>query len=255
MTKIERLNEIHMQTREIRTKFPVQLALNLKKDYGPNAARIQSDRMLSPEGKKQELTELKEGYALDVFHYASQEKEKYIKLAEEAKEIAKELKIEGHEAPDETDLQLFNNDLMQLKNNVMFAINEEKALELLSNFVMMHADPYRASILQENYSEISAYVLNIKNNAATRNALSKIYEDLDALATTPGIQAANDALEMYANAENVKLFKHNTPAYNTVREIIGGVASHLLDDPAKGLAVLNGEATTFANNNAMSVLQ
>ena len=244
-----------MKAHEIKTKFPVQIALELKKVFAEEFSRIQGDRMLSYEGKQQEIVKVKESFALDLFQFVVDEKKKYVKLANDAVEIAKEIKVQGFKEPGEVELKLFNQAMDRMESDVMLSVNEERALEKLEVFVKQYAEPYFASVILEKFGVISLNILNIKSSPAVRTSLNKIREELEAVITTPQIAAANEAIERYADAENVKLFKHNTPAYNTVREIIGGVASHLLDDPAKGLAVLNGEASIFANKPGTNVMQ
>lgn len=245
-----------MKAYDIRTKFPVQSALNLKQAFATELNRIKSDPMLSYEGKKQKIAKIKHEFAIQIFEYATEEKKKYIKLANEATEIAKQIKVQQIEQPAEVEIKLFEQALNRMESDVMLAVNEERAIEKLDVFVKDFAtEPYFANIIIERFGAISLNILNIKSSPVVREALNKIREILEAIVTTPEILLANEALERFVDAQNVKIFRHNTPALNTVGAIIGNVASHLVDDPARGLAILKGEVRTFANNKGMHVVQ
>ena len=238
------LMKINERTHEIKTRFVTDIVTSMKAFYNEQFVKIQSNKELSPLGKRSRVDGLKLNLACEGLSYCNEAKSEYIKLAARATELAKAIKAEELTPPSEIDQKLFENDFVKLKLNVALGVTAQKSLEKLGIFASQYvAEPFFSAKILEDFGEIVSRVLAINNSPHTRFSLQKIKDGLEAVAISPQIESANAALSIYANVDKFRLFKSETIQYKAIKQMLGGqLASKLLvDDYAVELEKIDAE--------------
>lgn len=250
----DELVKINERTHELKTKFTTDMTTSMRAFYNEQFTKIQQNDELSALGKRAKVNELKLNLAYDALNYCNETKTEYIKLAGQAIELAKAIKAEELEAPSEIDQKLFEQEFAKLKLNVALGITADKSLEKLEIFAKQYSEPYYAAQVLESFGGIVSSILAINNSPHTRLSLQKVKESLEAVAISPEIELANNALLQYANAGKFKLFKSETIQYRAAKEVLGGelATSLLAEDYATELEKLDaqiGELVSKGGNN------
>ncbi|WP_346234728.1 hypothetical protein MKY04_16185 [Lysinibacillus telephonicus] len=252
---MEKLSQLLNEGHQIKSKFSVQLATELKEVYATESAKIYADRDLSPHGVKSKLEVLQKELAKDVMKEVQKQKAEYIKKAEEATQLAKKLKTDAIKPPsNEVDVKLFEKELTQLQTSIMLNSNPETAIQAINAFQQKYDEPYYASKLQEVFPSLIQSVTTIDPNPIHRTSLSRVYDRVVEKATTPEVVKADEVLSYFADGENVKLFREGLPATNTIKAAIGSITSHI-NTPDIALGILNGEVQTFAGMEGTNVMK
>ena len=244
--KYKELLKINERTHAIRTKKITEMASTIKAFYNEQFLKIQSNKEISSLGKRSRVHELKLNIAYEAVSYANDAKTEYIKLAAKAIELSKAIKAEELTPPSDVDKKLFEDDFAKLKLDVALAITPEKAIEQLKLFAEQYAEPFYAAKVLEGFEQIVTNILAISNSPHIRVTLAKVKEGYEAIAITPAIEAANNALVQYADAEKVKLFRSETIQFKAIREVLDGFASSLLaEDYAAELEKIDVQIAEF----------
>ena len=246
-TKYEKLMEINEKAYEIRAKFPTELATEANALHKGQFSKIQNDEELSPLGKRKQLHGLKLDIAYEVLKNTSDAKNEYIKLAAQAINLAKAIKTDGIEAPPEVDQKLFEQAFDKLKLDVALSVTAEMSIEKLVAFIRQYDDPFYATKVLEGFGGIVSNVLVINNSPHIRLQLSKLKEEIEGIAISPEIEAANNALIQFSNAEKVKLFRSETIQYKAIKQVLDGRLAGMLlaDDLEAELLALDAEIGEF----------
>ncbi|MCS1384817.1 hypothetical protein NXZ75_21925 [Lysinibacillus sphaericus] len=255
-TNYEKLVEINEKAYEIRAKFPTELATEANALHKEQFSKIQNDEELSPLGKRKQVHGLKLDIAYEVLKHTSDAKNEYIKLAAQAIDLAKAIKTEGIKAPPEVDQKLFAQAFDKLKLDASLSITAEKSIEKIEAFIRQYGDPYFATKILEDIGGIVSNVLAINNSPHIRLQLSKLKEEIEGIAISPEIEAANNALIQFSNAEKVKLFRSESIQYKALKQVLDGRLAGMLlaDDLEAELLALDaviGEFVAFKGGDTI----
>lgn len=252
---IQKLDELFAQGYEIRSKFATTIATQVREGMNDPLAKIRNDQHLTPQGKKAKVEEFKREAAREVFEAVAKEKTEYAKIAAEATALAKKMKTEAVKPPSNAiDVMLFEQALAVLNVSIMLNTNVETAIKEIDDFQAKYDEPYYASELQKVFPTFIQKVTAIDDSPKHKQALRNIYTRVQAKATTPEVQKANEMLSYFSDGEDIKLFREGSPQHETVKTYIGAIANHI-NSPEKAIGILDGTVQTFAGMAGTNVIE
>lgn len=252
---IQKLNELFDKGYETKSKFATTIATQLKQGMDEELSKIRTDKHLASPGKKAKEEELKREVAREVFEAVAKEKTEYAKIAAEATALAKKMKTEAVKPPSNAiDVMLFEQALAVLNVSIMLNTNVETAIKEIDDFQAKYDEPYYASELQKVFPTFIQKVTAIDDSPKHKQALRNIYTRVQAKATTPEVQKANEMLSYFSDGEDIKLFREGTPQHDTVKTYIGAIANHI-NEPEKAIGILDGTVQTFAGMAGTNVIE
>ncbi|GEM_PF-1963462 len=242
---IQKLNELFDKGYEIQSKFGTTIAIQLKQGMDEEISKIRADKHLTAHGQKAKIEELKREAAREVFGVVAKEKATYAKVAAEATALAKKMKTEAIKPPSNTvDVKLFEQELAALQTSIMLSTNVDTAIKTIDAFQSKYDEPYYATELQKTFPSLIQTVTAIDDSPMHKQALTRVYTSVQAKAITPEVARANDILAYFSDSEDIKLFREGSPQHDTVKAYIGAIGNHI-NDPSKGLDILDGKVETF----------
>jgi len=253
---IQKLNELFDKGYEIQSKFGTTVAIQLKQGMDEEISKIRADKHLTAHGQKAKIEELKREAAREVFGVVAKEKATYAKVAAEATALAKKMKTDVIKPPSNAvDVKLFEQELAALQTSIMLSTNADAAIKAIDGFQSKYgSEPYYAAELQKTFPSLIQTVTAIDDSPTHKQALTRVYSSVEEKATTPEVTKANDILAYFSDGDDIKLFRDGSPQFATVKTYIGSIANHI-NDPSKGLDILDGKVETFGGSAGTHVME
>lgn len=240
MTKnIEKLMELREKAYEISKTNPTKITLEFKNEYNEDLRRLKASeeyRELNTGGRVRREDKLRDQYRKELFQLIAEQKAEYAKVYAEASTLAKTLKMTQHAKPtDDYTVRMFEQELQSLQTSTMLGMNAGRSIEAVDAFIGKYGDdPYFASIIRDNFTQLSQNVLSIETTMQNRQALSKVLERVEMKSKTEEQVAADETLSALGDGEST-FFYPGLAQHNAISNIIGKRDAEFLDNPDQWL--------------------
>ncbi|MFJ7725072.1 hypothetical protein ACIQXV_02805 [Neobacillus sp. NPDC097160] len=163
--------------------------------YRAERTKINSDRLLSHEGKQHKLTRLQNQFEVKAMKDLHAMQRLHDEAVVSAKVDAERLLAKGTPQPSDVEQALFNSKMQQVKAKVIFAGSAKTALEALQTLTEVE-QPTLAKQAAESVLELSSYALTgtVEDRHQAKRQLSAIHSELFKRAQPQGAEAATEAL-------------------------------------------------------------
>ncbi|PFP30132.1 hypothetical protein COJ96_06855 [Bacillus sp. AFS073361] len=207
MKTIEQAKKYFEDAMDIRRSSATYLNQNWS-HLGKEIAAIESDNLLSAEGRQVKKTEFKEKATRAFLSDVSLRKQKYVSDLKKAFDIADKIVHNPLKRPDEETVRRFEKSLREIKTQVSLSVDAKYAKQKLVSFVEGIKDPYLADLLRDEFGELSGAILRMSgDDKAYRVELSQIYNDLDNNFKTDEAREAQAIMQAAReNLENPRIF-------------------------------------------------
>lgn len=226
MSKVNKAKELVGKAHELRGNR----AAFLREVAGPireQLKQIQYDNMLSAEGRSVKIKEVKEKETKKFMQQVALRKQAYQHYLGKARNLAKQT-IEGNFIKaDEATTAKFNRDFSELKFKMSLK-NEKEAFNELKSFVDKTSDPAYASLLLENFHQLTGQF----NAGELKLGLSKTFDKLKNDFTPEEVAEAYHVIEAVDSSINNKMFTIMMPGDNPSANVEYGIISELFNHDA-----------------------
>lgn len=235
-TTAETLSEMIEKARVIKKLRGTELATELRKEFERVKAEVKGDRTLSELGRKEKIEAAQKELAIQTLEHSKLIKDDYLKVVQEAREIAYKVKTTQHDKPkNEMQVKIFEQDLESLKTSVMLGLSASASLRAVEAFASKYGEEkYFVQTLKANYSTLASSILGIEANPQNRQRLSTLLERISLKASTPDTVKADEVLQRFEDAENHNMFLTDGIQFDSIRSVIGNIAVRL-NDPETAL--------------------
>lgn len=189
--------------------------------------KIKYDNMLSAEGRSAKLKEVKEKETKKFMQQVALRKQAYQHYLGKARNLAKQTIEENFIKADEATRAKFTRDFSELKFKMSLK-PEKGAFEELKSFVDKTPDPAYASLLMENFHQLTGQF----NAGELKLDLSKTYDQLKADFTPEEVAEAYHVIEAVDSSINNKMFTIFMPGDNPNANVEYGIISELFTQDA-----------------------
>ena len=240
MTKsIEKLQGLIDQAREIATKNPTSIALEVKTEFAEDMRKLKASeeyRDLGTGGRMKREEKLREQYRKQLFELLAEQKAEYQKIYDEATMLAKTVQTTPHAKPsDALTVKLFEQELQSLQTSTMLGINGERSIEAINGFIGKYGDdPYFASVIKDNFAQLTQNVLSIEGTPANRQSLAKVFERVEMKANSDEQKVAAETLQAFGDSVP-NFYRVGLQPYEALSNIIGRGHANYLDKPTEWL--------------------
>lgn len=237
-TNIEKLTGLQEKAYELSRTNPSKIALAYKQNFAEDLRKLKASdayRDLNTGGRVKAEEKLRADTAKHLFKLVAEQKAEYTKVYAEANTLAKTIQTTEHEKPkDALAVKLFEQELESLKTATMLGSNAQRSIEAIDGFIGKYDDPYFASVIKQNFTQLSQNVLSIESSMQNRATLSKVLARVDSKAMNDEQKAATETLGYFGDG-NPKFFIPELPQYNAIAQIVGKGTARFLDNPSEWL--------------------
>lgn len=222
--KLQEIKQHAAKAQEIRSMQNItSIASELKKMVADEQRKIEADTMLSPEGKRAKLGEVKKQLGKQFIDIARQQKEEYQQSVVKVKVGAETLLNEDPPKPSPISIKTFERELADLKMQIMLSTRYDESIRSLQSFAAKHSDPYYASQLKQQFAEIAPHVIASAGADAgkAKNDLRQAFETLKSAALTPEQKEAAQLHEQFADAFSAEIFPSQSIQLDAIRDSVG----------------------------------
>jgi len=232
---IEKLQGLRMEAYEIATQNPKKLAIEMKQAFADDIRKLKASeeyRDLGTGGRVKREEKLREEYRKQLFEVLKEQKASYQKIYDEATTLAKTLLTTPAAAPkDALAVKLFEQELQSLKTSTMLGTNAKATVQAVDAFIGKYGDdPYFASIIKGDFSQLSQNILSIENTMQNRQSLANVYERVEAKSLSEEQVVANEMLEIFGDGVP-NFYRAELPVAQSIQAIVGGQAASYLNKP------------------------
>lgn len=146
----------------------------LKENVSKELAEVNSDRMLSEEGRRIKRDQIKEKYGKKFLEDAKYLRKKYDENVVQAQAIAAVILNETPKKPYEAEVQTFERKYKDLKTRLMLQPNAEKAAEMLKNFAREQDDPYFFYKIKDDFPSLIGAINS--DDVKVKETLKSVYD-------------------------------------------------------------------------------
>lgn len=237
-TNIEKLQELREKAYELSRTNPTSIAIEFKQGFYEELRKLKASEEyldLSTAGRVKREDKLRAQFNKQLFELLAEQKAEYKKVYDEATTLAKSIQVTDHTAPaDAVAVKLFEQELESLKTSTMLGTNAERSIQAIDAFIGKYDDPYFASIIKQNFAQLSQNVLSIESSMQNRQALSRVLERVDSKATTEEQAYAAETLSAFGDGEPT-FYLPGLAQHNAISTIIGSDNAEYLDKPTEWL--------------------
>ncbi|UDK97468.1 hypothetical protein EYB33_14640 [Lysinibacillus sphaericus] len=238
-TNIEKLTELREKAYELSKTYPTKIALEFKTLYHEDLQRLKASedyRESMTQGRVRREDKLRDKYTKLLFESIAEQKAEYAEIYKEATKLAKTLQTTPHAKPsDDLTFKLFEQELQSLQTSTMLGANATRSIEAIDAFIGKYGDdPYFASIIKDNFVQLSQNVLSIEATMQNRQALSRVLERVEQKATSEEQAVAAETLAAFGDG-NPTFFIPGLAQHNAISTIIGKRHAEFLDKPTEWL--------------------
>lgn len=240
MTKnIEKLQELREKAYELSKTNPTKITLEFKQHYYEDLRALKASeeyRELGTDGRVKREIKLRDKFTKELFQILAEQKADHAKVYAEATALAKTLKMAPHSTPaDKYLVQMFTQELQSLQTATMLGVNAGRSIEAVDAFIGKYGDePYFASIIRDNFGQLSQNVLSIEATVQNRAALSKVLERVESKSKTAEQVVADETLEAFGDGSTT-FFYPGLAQHAAISNIIGKRDAEFLDKPSQWL--------------------
>jgi hypothetical protein len=167
------------------------------KELREEKGRIQSNRLLTSEGKREEENKLREKSEKNFLGRVLKVDDMVNLLLDESKENAEKILTAAVPPVNEQQQKLFDMTLKSVEGKITFALGMNQAMSAIEELVQAANEPLLAQQALDKFMTLSQTVLGLAANtekAAVKQQLGAIYKQLDEKAQVEGAQEARAAL-------------------------------------------------------------
>lgn len=146
----------------------------LKENVSKDLAEVNSDRMLSDEGRRIKREEIKKKYGKKFLEDAKSLREKYDENVMQAQALATVILNETPKKPYETEIQTFERKYKDLKARLMLQPNAGKAANLLKEFAREQNDPYFFYKIKDDFPSLISAINS--DDVKVKETLKSVYD-------------------------------------------------------------------------------
>jgi hypothetical protein len=197
---IERAREIEQSS--------AGMMLAAKRALTTELSKIETDRRLTDEGKREAAAAAKQKHAIEFLQKSHIMRQEHVANVKKAIREAEKVIYTPPRKPDATKLGRFEDAFKALKTDLMFATSQRSAYDKLREFTGKLDDPYLANRVREDFAELTTKILAIPGNgnfvrgtgaaSVTTNArteLGGLYDGLLKPFESDDLRGARDVLE------------------------------------------------------------
>lgn len=237
MTNIKKLTELREKAYELSKTNPSKIAIEFKQAFYEDMRKLKASEEyqdLGVGGRVKREDKLRADYNKQLFKLIAEQKAEYKKVFDEATKLSKTIQATDHAKPDALSVKLFEQELDSLKTATMLGTNATRSMEAIDAFIGKYDDPYFASIIKQNFGQLSQNVLSIESSMQNRHALSKVLERVESKATSEEQAFAAETLYLFGDGEPT-FFLPGLAQHNAISGIIGSRNAEYLDKPTEWL--------------------
>ncbi|MEK4230727.1 hypothetical protein [Solibacillus sp. FSL H8-0538] len=246
MTKlIEKMQELATGAYEIKSNQTVKLASELKAIIREEEDRIRRNEEWTPGAKAKRIDAMKAEYKKQALANAAQMRKDYLAYAQQARDIALQIKTTDFEAPkDAAFVKLFSQELADVKAKALIGLNVGSSIKAVDAFIQRYGnEPYFAQQIKNEFPAIAGSILASNGTSEHRLSLGKLLERIEKKTLTPEIEVANQTLAYFENAETTPIFLAGTAITDSIFRAVR-LDADKLNDPEKYLETPGQEETT-----------
>lgn len=224
----EKLHEIKQhaaKAQEIRSMQNItSIATELKKMVADERRKIDADTMLSPEGKRAKLGEVKKQLGKQFIDIARKQKDEYQQSVVKVKVGAAETLLnEEPPKPSPISIKTFDRELADLKTQIMLNTRYDDSIQSLQSFAKKYNDPYFASQLKQQFADIAPHVITSAGADAgkAKNTLRQTFDTLKSASLTDEQKEAAQLHEQFADAFSADIFPAQSIQLDVIRKSVG----------------------------------
>lgn len=238
-TNIKKLMGLREKAREIAVTNPTQIALEVKQAFNEEFQKLKQDEDYIDGGanfKFRQEEKLRAKYRKQLFELLAEQKAEYKKVYDEATTLAKTLQTTPHAKPaDELSVKLFEQELQSLKTSTLLGTNGGRSIDAVNAFIGKYGDePYFASVIKDNFGQLSQNILSVESTVQTREALAKVLERVEMKATSDEQKAAIETLQAFGDGVP-NFYRSGSPQVQAIANVVGGQHAAYLNEPEKWL--------------------
>lgn len=239
-TNVEKMMELREKAYELSKTNPTKIAIEFKQAWYEDLRQLKASEAyqdLSVGGRVKREEKLRDQFSKQLFELVAEQKAEYAKVYAEATTLAKTLQVASHAKPnDAIFVKLFEQEFQSLQTATMLGVNAGRSIEAVDAFLGKYGDdPYFASVIRDNFVQLSQNVLSIEASMQNRQALSKVLERVEMKATSEEQAVAAETLSAFGNGDSTFFYPGLAQA-NAIGAIIGKRNAEFLDTPAEWLA-------------------
>lgn len=234
---MSKLQELREKAYELVKDNPTKIALEVKNMFNEDMQKLKRDQdyiEAGPGYRKRREDEIRDKYRKELFTVLAEQQAEYKKVAAEITKLSKEILAKSHAKPaDDVEVKLFEQELQSLQTSTMLGTNAERSIDAINGIIGKYGDnPYYASVIKDNFTQLAQNVLSIDNNPNYRQQLAKVFERLEMKATSDEQKAAAESLQAYSSGEPT-FYREGSIQYEAIANVIGGEHAQYLNKPTE----------------------
>ena len=231
-TNYEKLQAAKEKMYEIR-QSTTSVALQYKTAMAEKRSALTSDRMLSPEGRKQQLEAFKRQQGAAFIKQAASMRAEFDKAAVESQVAAELFLLEDAPKPSDTAVQTFDRKLTEFQTELLLATNPDQAMTLVNSFIGETQDPYFASRLKGEMPAVIREVITLAKEKAPlyKVHLGHVVDGLNFTATSGKRNEVQQVLDGGSRVGEDVWHKANT-SVSALQQALGSEYSNFANNPA-----------------------
>ncbi|ARJ39879.1 hypothetical protein SporoP8_13930 [Sporosarcina ureae] len=233
MTNYKNLQTALGNMHEIK-KSTTAVAKGFKDDFLEKQAKLQSDRMLSAEGRIIKIDEYKAEQGAKFLTKAKEMRTEYDQAAEDAQKYAEMILNDPAHKPNEATLATFDRQLARLQTELMLSTNADSALSLVKTFAEQTTDAYLIGKFKETLPTIISEITTLAGVQAPQYKL-KLRKMVDGLAVAPEIEEAQAVIDGGSMKGSPVWLEHGVQL-TTIRQVVSGEYAQFANNPTAHVA-------------------
>ncbi|WP_240375432.1 hypothetical protein [Bacillus piscicola] len=196
--------------------------------YDEQAAKINTDTMLSDTGKAQKREQLNKEMANELFTKLQKDKQSYQESIVKATNRAKDALAAPHKKPHDTDIKLHEKEVNKLKMDALMGHGGQTVMKL-KQYADKIEDPYLAENFINELPSMYERLINKNLTSQEKTSLHRIYEDMQQKAMTDEQRQAQQILASTEGAFSRQFYNqiHNQP----IAQRLGSKYAGILNRP------------------------
>lgn len=235
-TNYEKLQDAKMKMYEIKQSTS-GVALKYKTAIAEKRSKLTDDRMLSPEGRKQQLEKFKREQGAAFIAEAAKLRADFDKAAVESQVAAEMFLLEDAPKPSEMAVQTFDRKRVEFQTALLLATSPDHAMTLVNTFIGETQDPYFAAQLK---GEMPAVIREVTTLAKEKAPLYKVQlgRVVDGLNFTATSGKRNEVQQILDGGSRVgeDVWHKASTSISAVQQAIGSEYSNFANNPGSFVA-------------------
>lgn len=180
----------------------------LKDILRSDIVKVETDKLLSTEGKMQEKTKVRAAFAKDIVRLSAEIKKAYKDELTTAKTKAEKILTAGLKVPDENTVKRYERNLADIKSEVILSTDAKSAQAKLEKFISGINDAYLADMVARSFPDILSNITAKGNvEAEVIGGLRSLHVELsERFKTEEQIEAAQ-VYETASQMEDASVFE------------------------------------------------